>query len=80
MGKFQVHVWCEACRGDPEGCFGGASHPMPGWFPTSEQAEFAARRYCGSLPYGYRVEPVGEWAGDFASPEVDTLPFGLPVQ
>ena len=56
MDKFQVVVWCESCRGDDEGCFGGASEVIGEAFETREQAEKAGAHYCFDLPYHYRVE------------------------
>ncbi len=58
MGKFQVVVWCEACQGDEEGCFGGAVQVLPGVFGSREDAEKAGAHYCADLPYRYRVEPT----------------------
>lgn len=58
MGKFQVVVWCEACQGDEEGCFGGAIQVLPAVFGSREEAEKAGTHYCADLPYRYRVEPA----------------------
>lgn len=56
MTKFRVRIWCEACQGDVEGCFGGDTALIAGVFETREEARAAAIEYCGSLPYSYRVE------------------------
>jgi len=58
MGTFQVVVWCEACQGDEEGCFGGANQVLPAVFGSCEDAERAGAHYCAALPYRYRVEPA----------------------
>lgn len=60
MSRFRVRVWCDACRGDVEGCFGGSSELMPKYFSTSEEARRAAIEYCGSWPYSYVVEECEE--------------------
>jgi hypothetical protein len=57
---FRVRVWCNACRDDIEGCFGGSSALIDGCFETHEEARQAAVEYCGSLPYGYRIEESRE--------------------
>jgi hypothetical protein len=62
VSRFRVRVWCDACRGDVEGCFGGSSELMPKYFATSEEARRAAIEYCGSWPYSYVVEECEEEA------------------
>lgn len=57
---FRVRVWCNACRDDEEGCFGGGSAILDGYFETREEAHSAAVEYCGNLPYGYRIEESEE--------------------
>lgn len=66
MTKFRVRIWCEACQGDVEGCFGGDTALIAGVFETREEARAAAIEYCGSLPYSYRVEESEEGRGDSA--------------
>lgn len=56
MDKFRVVVWCESCRGDDEGCFGGATEVIGAAFESREEAEKAGAHYCSDLPYRYRVE------------------------
>ncbi|WP_024275415.1 hypothetical protein [Hyphomicrobium sp. 802] len=56
MDKYRVVVWCESCRGDDEGCFGGSSEVIGAQFETWEEAEKAGAHYCFDLPYRYRVE------------------------
>jgi hypothetical protein len=80
MSKFQVRVWCEACRGDPEGCFGGVSELISNRFATREEAEARALEYCGSLPYSYRVEEVNEQAVAFITVSKDAPRIDLPIQ
>jgi len=60
VSRFRVRVWCDACRGDVEGCFGGSSELMPKYFATCEEARRAAIEFCGSWPYGYVVEECEE--------------------
>jgi hypothetical protein len=55
MKKFRVVVWCESCRGDDEGCFGGGNELIDGAFESWEAAERAGVRYCSDLPYQYRI-------------------------
>jgi hypothetical protein len=57
---FRVRVWCNACRDDDEGCFGGGSAILDGYFETRDEAHKAAAEYCGNLPYGYRIEQSDE--------------------
>lgn len=57
---YRVRVWCEACRDDAEGCFGGCSAIIDGYFETRREAQKAAVEYCGSLPYNYRIEESEE--------------------
>jgi hypothetical protein len=83
MIKYRVRVWCEACWGDAEGCFGGISELMPSRFETVEEAEATALEYCGSLPYGYRVEEASEQDVDPAPVPVDAPSIAstdLPIQ
>ncbi len=56
MDKFRVVVWCESCRGDDEGCFGGSSEVIGTAFESLEAAEKAGAHYCSDLPYRYRIE------------------------
>jgi hypothetical protein len=56
MEKFRVVVWCESCRGDDEGCFGGSAEVIGAAFPSWEDAQKAGAHYCSDLPYQYRVE------------------------
>jgi hypothetical protein len=56
MEKFRVLVWCESCRDDDEGCFGGESEVIGSDFSNRDDAERAGMEYCASLPYRYRVE------------------------
>jgi len=56
MAKFKVVVWCDHCRNDAEGCFGGGTETIGSSFESWEDAQKAAEEYCGHLPYGYRVE------------------------
>jgi hypothetical protein len=63
MGRFQVVVWCEACRGDDEGCFGGTSEVIGEAFDTREDADRAGAHYCTDLPYQYRVQQADQHAG-----------------
>ena len=56
MARFRVVVWCESCRGDDEGCFGGTSEVIGAGFDSVEAAEKAGEHYCSDLPYRYRVE------------------------
>lgn len=58
MDRFRVVVWCEACRGDDEGCFGGAAEVIGAAFESREEAEKAGAHFCSDMPYRYRVEPV----------------------
>jgi hypothetical protein len=58
MDNFRVVVWCEACRGDDEGCFGGLSGVLEGHFESREEADRAGAHYCAALPYRYRVEQI----------------------
>ncbi|MBS0269664.1 MAG: hypothetical protein JSS54_11875 [Proteobacteria bacterium] len=55
MEKFRVVVWCESCRGDDEGCFGGGNEVIQGAFESFEAAEQAGQHYCAGLPYQYRI-------------------------
>jgi hypothetical protein len=80
MTRFRVRIWCEACWGDPEGCFGGVSELMPSCFETRAEAEATALEYCGSLPYGYRVEEAGEQNVDPVPVSVDAPRIDLPIQ
>lgn len=80
MGKFRVRIWCEACREDPEGCFGGVSELMTTHFETREEAEATALEYCGSLPYGYRIEETNEQDVDRLPTSVNTPRTDLPIQ
>jgi hypothetical protein len=56
MDRFRVVVWCEACRGDDEGCFGGVAQVIGAAYESHEAAEKAGAHYCSDLPYRYRVE------------------------
>jgi hypothetical protein len=78
--KFRVCVWCDACWGDPEGCFGGASELLTSRFVSREEAEAAALKYCGNLPYRYRVEESGGQNVDVLPVSVDETYGGLPLQ
>lgn len=60
MEKFRVIVWCDACRGDEEGCFGGGYELIGSSYETREDAERAGTEYCGALPYSYRVEQLAD--------------------
>jgi len=60
MDKFRVVVWCEACRGDDEGCFGGKAQVIGAEFENRDEAERAGAHYCTDLPYQYRVEGAEE--------------------
>ena len=79
MTKFRVCVWCDACWGDPEGCFGGTSEVLTDCFGSREEAEAAALKYCGSLPYRYRVEESSEHKLDALAMSVDETHVGLPI-
>lgn len=59
MEKFRVVVWCESCRGDDEGCFGGGNEVIQGAFESFEAAEQAGLHYCADLPYQYRIVHAG---------------------
>lgn len=59
MEKFRVVVWCESCRGDDEGCFGGGNEVIDGAFESQEDAERAGVHYCSDLPYQYRIVHSG---------------------
>ncbi|HET6390248.1 MAG TPA: hypothetical protein VFG26_12905 [Hyphomicrobium sp.] len=59
MEKFRVVVWCESCRGDDEGCFGGCDEVIDGAFESVEDAERAGVHYCSNMPYQYRVVHSG---------------------
>ena len=56
MEKFRVLVWCESCREDDEGCFGGGVEVIARDLSNRDDAERAGAEYCASLPYHYRVE------------------------
>jgi len=56
MEKFRVLVWCDSCRGDEEGCFGGSAEVIGDAFQSWEDAANAGAEYCGGLPYRYRIE------------------------
>lgn len=56
MEKYKVVVWCESCRGDDEGCFGGSAEVIGSAFPSWEEAAQAATQYCADLPYRYQIE------------------------
>jgi hypothetical protein len=56
MDKFRVIVWCESCRDDEEGCFGGSAEVIGSAFESWEDAERAGAHYCSDLPYRYRIE------------------------
>jgi hypothetical protein len=56
MDKFRVIVWCESCRGDDEGCFGGSAEVIGAAFPSWDDAQRAGAHYCSDLPYRYRIE------------------------
>ncbi len=60
MRNFRVLVWCDACRGDDEGCFGGEAGVLRETFRTYDAAVEAARTYCTDLPYRFRVEETIE--------------------
>ena len=56
MEKFKVVVWCDSCRGDDEGCFGGSAEVIGEAFQSWEDAAKAGAEYCAELPYRYRIE------------------------
>ena len=56
MEKYRVLVWCESCRGDDEGCFGGTAEIIGDSFQSWDDAAKAGAQYCGDLPYRYRIE------------------------
>ncbi len=51
MDKFRVVVWCESCRGDDDGCFGGSAEVIGAAFESWDDAEKAGAHYCSDLPY-----------------------------
>jgi hypothetical protein len=53
---------------------------MPSFFETRAEAEAMALEYCGSLPYGYRVEEAGEQDVDVVPISVDAARIDLPIQ
>jgi hypothetical protein len=61
MRKYKVVVWCDQCRNDAEGCFGGVTETIGSAFESWDDAEKAGAEYCGQLPYGYRVEEDDEY-------------------
>lgn len=61
MAKYKVVVWCDHCRNDAEGCFGGATEVIGSSYETWEDAQKAAEEYCGHRPYGYRVEEEDDY-------------------
>ena len=59
MENFRVVVWCQSCRGDDEGCFGGGNGLIDGAFESWEDADKAGVHYCAQLPYQYRIVHTG---------------------
>ncbi|MGA6942878.1 MAG: hypothetical protein WBZ27_12840 [Pseudolabrys sp.] len=56
MEKFRVLVWCDSCRNDEDGCFGGSAEVIGSAFESWEDAAKAGAEYCVELPYRYRIE------------------------
>ena len=52
MEKFRVVVWCDSCRNDEDGCFGGSAEVIGSAFESWEDAAKAGAEYCAELPIG----------------------------